>query len=325
MEIIGSREFDPEELEIDEDNERVSNVGFNTEKDDALVSSIEENGVITPIVVRKKNGQHFVVAGQRRTLAAREADVDSIPARVYRMDDREAQLMSITENADQYDKDVLPADRADAIDSLLEDGMSIDEIANQMGVSKPTVERWWEPARDYWVDTEFESNSDDSDSLLDDISLTAMRMIRENTSSPEQSERIAKKIINHNVKVKFVRDAKEAADSPEEFEDEIDRTIRNLRQGIQQIREEVGFTGEEAEQLEEIMRNRGIGEKKAIEMLVEERLDQLKSANDGRLLLIYLPEKVAKSVEQVTSGTDVPVESLCRQIIKKQLEDTEYL
>jgi len=127
------------------------------------------------------------------------------------------------------------------------------------------------------------------------------------------------------VKVKFVRDAKEAADSPEEFEDEIDRTIRNLRQGIQQIREEVGFTGEEAEQLEEIMRNRGIGEKKAIEMLVEERLDQLKSANDGRLLLIYLPEKVAKSVEQVTSGTDVPVESLCRQIIKKQLEDTEYL
>lgn len=325
MEAIGSREFDPYELEIDPVNERVSNVGFHTEKDDALIKSIEQMGVTSPIVVRKKEGDFYVVAGQRRTLAAREADVESIPARIYEMDDQDAKLVSITENADQYDKDVPPADRAKSIDSLLNDGLEIDEIADAMGVSKPTVERWWEPARDYWEDTEFEADTENDDSPLDNLSLTAMSIIRENTSSPEQSERIANKVIKNNVQVKFVEEAEKVAENPEEFENKIDNIIAALEEGIQQISEKVRFTEEEAEKLESIMRNRGVNEKQAIEMLVEERLEQMRNVDDGELLLLYLPGEIVTAVEDVISGTKANKEAFCRQVVKKKLEETGYM
>lgn len=325
MEAVGFEELDPAELEIDPLNERVSNTGLHTKEDTALKNSIEQHGIIDSIVVRKKHGEHYVVAGQRRTLAAREVGVDSIPARIMKMNDQEAKLVSITENADQFDKDVPAADRAEVIDSLLEDGVGVDEISEQMGVTKQTVERWWEPARDYWKDTVFEADSNDDDSPLERLPQTAMPIIRKNTESRDQRERVAIKIIENNINVKLIQEAKEKSSSPTDFEQEIDRISRDLKQGTHRIRKEVCFRRENAERLEELMRNRGVGEREIIETLVQERLDQLTNVDDGELLLIYLQEEAISSLEEIAAGSDVHIEALCRNIIREKLSKSGYI
>lgn len=46
----------------------------------AFVQSVRENGVLTPVLARRdEQGNILVRAGQRRTLAAREAGVSTIP------------------------------------------------------------------------------------------------------------------------------------------------------------------------------------------------------------------------------------------------------
>jgi ParB family chromosome partitioning protein len=138
--------LDPDELEIDPVNERKSNVQPQKGKN-SLVDSVREKGVIQPIVVRERDGNYYVVAGQRRTLAAQIAGIDEIPARLMKMNDAEARVVSITENAEPFNKSVSLDDRAKAIQNLQdEEGWSQAKIADKLDVSQPTISRWMEPA-----------------------------------------------------------------------------------------------------------------------------------------------------------------------------------
>ena len=48
---------------------------------DLLVSSIQENGIIVPILVRKRSlGGYEIISGHRRTTAAKKAGLVSVPA-----------------------------------------------------------------------------------------------------------------------------------------------------------------------------------------------------------------------------------------------------
>lgn len=321
-----SKQLDPNELKIDPVNERVSNTGLHSEEDKALKESIRENGVLEPIVVREVDDIYLVVAGQRRTLAAQEVGVDSIRARVMEMDTQEARLVSVTENADQYKKDVLPEDRAVAIKKLIEDGFSIEKIAERMGCSTPTVKRWLEPTHEYWEDTDFGANpKSENESPLEDLSLTSMRIIRENTSNKEQGEIIVNKVLENNMKVELVREARDRAEDTEEFEQEIEQIITRLDAGVQRISEKIRFTGQDAEKIERIMKNRGVGEKQAIEMLVSERLKKLEEPKQKEVVEIYLPKNISDILNEILDGSNITMDALCRSIIKSKLEDTGYL
>ncbi|WP_135667455.1 ParB/RepB/Spo0J family partition protein [Halorhabdus rudnickae] len=324
MNDLGSKKFDPDELVIDPVNERVSNTGFHSEQDEAFLKSIRENGVLNPIVVREVDGEYRVVAGQRRTLAAQQVGLDEIRANIRDLDDKEARLLSITENADEYQKDVPPGDRAKTIKKLIDDGVDISQIARQMGCSQPTVERWLEPARDYWEDTEFEPDPDqeeeeEEESLLDELSLTSMRLIREATDGSDQAEKIAKKIIKNNVKVELVREAHSVADTPIEFGEEISKIIEKLNSNVQTINEKITFSGDEAEKLDEVMKDRGVHEREAIKMLVRERLKKISSSKDGELIEFHLPKGPSEKAKELTSGSDVSVNVLCRKIVEDRL------
>jgi len=328
MKQIGFDELDPAELEIDPVNERLSNVNPHSEEGESLQKSIEEVGVLEPIVVREVNGQYKVVAGQRRTLAAQAAEgVNEIPARIMDMDDSEARIVSITENAEQFQKDVPPEDRAAAITQLMEDGYSVEEIAERMGVSQPTIQRWLEPAREYWEGTVFEADPDQNgtNELLDSLSLQTMKTIRQNSSSEEQGEKIAKKVVKHNIKNKIVLEANHRSDTSDEFEKEIEGIIKELEKGIQRIREEIHFSGESVEMIDKIMKNRGISEKEAIEELVEEILVQIKYADKGRHIEFRLNENEADALDEIIGNRDVPKKVLAKKIVERRLEETGYL
>jgi ParB family chromosome partitioning protein len=98
-----------------------------------FVDSIRTEGVLTPVLCRRgEDGTVYVRAGQRRTLAAREAGV-LLPARIVTADENTADriVQQIIEN-DQREA-LSNADRAAAWQQLALDGMTPTKIAKRTG------------------------------------------------------------------------------------------------------------------------------------------------------------------------------------------------
>ncbi len=98
-----------------------------------LASSIAENGVIQPIVVRPLTSTTFeVVVGERRTRASRLAGKDTIPALVRELDEATVLELQFIEN-DQREA-VAPIEEADALDVLIEKhGRDPKDLAAKIG------------------------------------------------------------------------------------------------------------------------------------------------------------------------------------------------
>jgi ParB family chromosome partitioning protein len=103
-----------------------------------LADSIREHGVLQPILVRPAGSEYELVAGERRWRAARQAGLATIPAVVRETDDRDSLLLALVENVAR--EDLSPVDEARAY-ALLQDefGLSLGEVAEKVGRSKPTV------------------------------------------------------------------------------------------------------------------------------------------------------------------------------------------
>jgi ParB family transcriptional regulator, chromosome partitioning protein len=83
-----------------------------------LTASIRERGVLEPVLVRRVGDRYELVAGERRTRAAREAGLDEVPAIVLDLDDREALEISIIENLQREDLNAV--EETEAVLALLE-------------------------------------------------------------------------------------------------------------------------------------------------------------------------------------------------------------
>lgn len=112
-----------------------------------LKNSIASMGLLQPIIVRPSKGKLEVVVGQRRFLACKTLGWKKIPAVKRDMTDREALVLSLTENV-QIDS-IDPIDRADAIKRLIEDlekemprTQSVEWVAEHLGKSSTTIYDW---------------------------------------------------------------------------------------------------------------------------------------------------------------------------------------
>jgi ParB family chromosome partitioning protein len=72
-----------------------------------LASSLKEHGVIQPIVVISKGGGYQIVAGERRWRAAKIAKLDKIPVLVRTLNDQHKLELSLIENLQRRDLNVL--------------------------------------------------------------------------------------------------------------------------------------------------------------------------------------------------------------------------
>jgi ParB family chromosome partitioning protein len=103
-----------------------------------LTDSIRENGIIEPVIVRPKNGNFEIIAGERRFRAAKEAGLHEIPCIEHDIPDNEALEMSIIENIQRKDLNVF--EQAQSIRQLAEIyGYTHEEIAKKIGKSRVTV------------------------------------------------------------------------------------------------------------------------------------------------------------------------------------------
>lgn len=106
-----------------------------------LAASIQQHGVLQPIIVRPRDGRLEVVAGERRVRASRLAGLPTIPAQVRDLDDRAVRKVQIVENLQR--ENVHPLDEADAFQALLDDDPACtpEVIAVMVGKSRPYVYR----------------------------------------------------------------------------------------------------------------------------------------------------------------------------------------
>lgn len=105
---------------------------------EGLAASIARQGVIEPVIVRKKGDRVEVVAGERRVRAARMAGLKSIPAVITEVGDREAALIALVENVQRVELD--PIEEAEAYRFMLSAfGMTQEELGELVGKSQPSV------------------------------------------------------------------------------------------------------------------------------------------------------------------------------------------
>jgi len=118
---------------------------------DQLASSIRQDGVMQPIVVRPAPRQggdeqgddgalagYQLVAGERRWRAAKLAELQRIPAIVRELDDQQIAEWAVIENLQREDLNAM--DRAEAFASLAERfELKHDQIADRIGVDRTTV------------------------------------------------------------------------------------------------------------------------------------------------------------------------------------------
>ena len=103
-----------------------------------LADSIKEHGVIQPIIVRQVGNKYELIAGERRTKASALDGLNTIPAIIKNMDDRESAKVSLLENLQR--KNLTPIEEARTYKRILElDNMTQEDLAKTMGKSQPMV------------------------------------------------------------------------------------------------------------------------------------------------------------------------------------------
>ena len=99
-----------------------------------LAQSIRSHGVLSPLVVRRLNGNFEIVSGARRYRAAERAGLAEIPVRLLELTDSQAQELQIIENVQRAD--VHPFEEAQGFQALLDrEGReyTIERIAARTG------------------------------------------------------------------------------------------------------------------------------------------------------------------------------------------------
>ncbi|GAA3628865.1 ParB/RepB/Spo0J family partition protein [Streptomyces chitinivorans] len=104
-----------------------------------LVTSIQEVGLLQPVVVRQTGPEQYeLIMGERRWRACREAGLERIPAIIRATEDEKLLLDALLENL--HRAQLNPLEEAAAYDQLLKDfNCTHDQLADRIGRSRPQV------------------------------------------------------------------------------------------------------------------------------------------------------------------------------------------
>ncbi len=107
---------------------------FDEDAIEQLAQSLQQHGMLQPILVRKSGESYKIVAGERRWRAAMKAGIKEVPAIVKELDDLQAAQIALIENLQRESLD--PVEEAAGYKRLSEEfSMTQEQIAEK--VSKP--------------------------------------------------------------------------------------------------------------------------------------------------------------------------------------------
>jgi ParB family chromosome partitioning protein len=115
---------------------------FNQELLNELSESIKEQGIIQPILVRKKSEDKYeIVAGERRWRAAQLAQIHEVPVIILNIDDKKSLEFAILENIQRSDL------------NGIEEALGYDNLVRKFGYSQETLSKILGKSRSHIANT----------------------------------------------------------------------------------------------------------------------------------------------------------------------------
>lgn len=111
---------------------------FDDEKIDELCQTIRTHGLIQPIVVRPRNNQYELIAGERRWRATRKLGMERIPAIVKDLNDTQTASIALIENLQR--EGLTAIEEAVAYQKLIElHSLTQESLAQRLGKGQSTI------------------------------------------------------------------------------------------------------------------------------------------------------------------------------------------
>lgn len=111
---------------------------FDEEKLNELAHSIKEFGIFQPIIVKKSIKGYEIVAGERRSIAARRAGLVEVPAIIKDFTDDEMMSIALLENIQRENLNII--EEANAYKKMIDVmGLTQEELANKVGKSRSHI------------------------------------------------------------------------------------------------------------------------------------------------------------------------------------------
>jgi len=178
---------------------------FREDRLQELAQSIRANGIVQPLVVRRRGPYYEIIAGERRWRAAQIAGLTKVPTIVRDVPDEKVLELALIENIQR--QELNPMEEARAYQSLVNDlGLTQEEVAQRVGRERSSVTNYLRllklpPRIQNWVEEE-------------QITMGHARALLAIEASEEQ-ERLALQIIERKLSVR-----------------ETEREIRRLVSGV---------------------------------------------------------------------------------------------
>lgn len=167
-------------------------IKFEEEALDELAESIKEHGIFQPILVKKSIKGYDIIAGERRTRAAKKAGLEKVPVIVREITDEEMMQVALLENLQR--ENLTAIEEANAYKSII-DLMHItqEDLAQKLGKSRSHITNMLGLLR----------LSDNIQSMVLDNSLSMghARVISK-LDDPIRQEELAKKTIDEHLSVR---------------------------------------------------------------------------------------------------------------------------
>lgn len=172
-----------------------------------LTASIQQQGVIQPIVLRPiANGRYQLMAGERRWMASQRAGKQSVPAVIRAASDEQAMEITIIENLQREDLNVV--EQARAYERLSREfGLTQEQMAQKTGKDRTSVSNFLRLLKlPLLIQQELEKGT------LSFGHAKALMML----SEPEQMEKVARQIEAKKLSVRQTEDLVRDLLTPEE-------------------------------------------------------------------------------------------------------------
>ena len=111
---------------------------FDSDKIEELARSIEEKGILQPLIVSKREDGYDLIVGERRLRAAGRAGLSSVPCLIMELPEEELLEIALVENLQREDLD--PVEEARAYSQMIEKfELSQADVAEKVGKNRSTI------------------------------------------------------------------------------------------------------------------------------------------------------------------------------------------
>ena len=126
------------ELELIRPNPYQPRKTFEEERLNDLASSIQQHGILQPIVLRQTVQGYYIVVGERRFRASKLAGLTEVPAIIKELSDEDMMELAIIENLQREDLNAI--EEAESYKKMMTDlNITQQEVARRLGKSRPYI------------------------------------------------------------------------------------------------------------------------------------------------------------------------------------------